>query len=325
MAGPAGGVRLISTRRDPRRGAARRRCGQVPLWIPLVLLASCLAWLVAALEGDLDLVGFTRIDPRRTRIDDSSGLVDARWRETLSARLASLPHVSALDPSGGQAIRAALLSLPFVAEVGQGRVLWPDGYDVRVRFREPVACVLVGDVYLTVSKEGVILPGAWVRPPWIGGGWLPLLVADEGALDSVLPQVQRGARLVATELRDALDVAISMRASLSPEDFETMGASAIDASHARQAGVDDPGVVLLLEGSRRVLFGRVPSSDEPGELPASKKWEALRRGLKALANTSADARDWELLDVRWDVPDVLWRDAEDDLTRDPTRGPARGD
>ncbi|MFN0007085.1 MAG: cell division protein FtsQ/DivIB [Planctomycetota bacterium] len=310
LAGLSGGIDHRVTRSDPRRPRLRRRAGQVPFWIPFALIASILAALSAALEGDLDLVGFTRIDPRRTTIADSSGLVDARWRETLAARLASLPPFSSIDPSAGPAIRAALLSLPFVAEVGEGRVLWPDGYDVRVRFREPVACVLVGDVYLAVSKEGVILPGEWVRPPWIGGGWLPLLAADEGALDRVRSEVHRGARLVAPEFADALDVATSMRASLSAEDFETMGAPAIDASHARRASVEDPGVVLHLEGGRRVFFGRIPGSDEPGELPASKKWDALRRGLKAIRNTSADARDWVLLDVRWDVPDVLWRDGE---------------
>ena len=293
-------------------GPRRRRFGQVPLWIPLALGASILAWLGASLEGDVDLVGFTRIDPRRTRIEDESGLVDARWRELLSARLASLPQVSALDPAGAEAIRAALLSLPFVAEVGEGRVLWPDGYDVRVRFREPVACVLVGDTYYAVSREGVILPGEWTRPPWIGVGWLPLLVGEEGAsLDPEGIAVPRGVRLVSAAFRDGLDVAISMRASLAAEEFETMGAPAIDASNARAASVEEPGVVLHLEGNRSVLFGRVPSSDEPGELPAAKKWDALRRGLKALAATSSDGRDWELLDVRWDVPDVLWRDAEE--------------
>lgn len=292
------------------------RGGQVPFWIPLALVASILAGLAASLEGDVDLVGFTRIDPRRTRIADASELVDPRWRETLSARLSSLPEISSIDPSAGPVIRAALLSLPFVAEVGEGRVLWPDGYDVPVRFREPVACVLVGDVYLAVSKDGVILPGDWTRPPWIGGGWLPLLVGDEGALDRVRPEVHRGARLVAAEFADALDVATSMRASLSAEDFETMGAPAIEARRARQASVDEPGVVLHLEGGRRVFFGRVPSSNEPGELPASKKWEALRRGLKSLRPTSADARDWTLLDVRWDVPDVLWRDGEPAAARE---------
>jgi hypothetical protein len=177
-----------------------------------------------------------------------------------------------------------------------------------VRFREPVACVLVGDHYLAVSKEGILLPGEWERPPWIGHGWLPLLVADDRA-GHALDRAPPGARLEAAELRDALDVAISMRAELAAEDFETMGAPAIDASEARRATVDEPGVVLHLEGERTVWFGRIPSSDEPGELPAAKKWEALRRGLKARRATSADARDWELLDVRWDVPDVLWRDA----------------
>jgi hypothetical protein len=166
--------------------------------------------------------------------------------------------------------------------------------------------VLVHDHYLSVSSDGVLLPGEWVRPPWIGEGWLPLLVAEPGALD----HAPVGARLANVELLDALDVAVSMRASLTAEDFETMGAPAIDAACARQASVEEPGVVLYLEGRRRVLFGRPPSSGEPGELPAEKKWESMRRGLRAMRATTRDARDWEILDVRWDVPDVLWRDAE---------------
>jgi hypothetical protein len=66
--------------------------------------------------------------------------------------------------------------------------------------------------------------------------------------------------------------------------------------------------VLWLEHGRRVNFGRTPDCGEPGELPAANKWDSLVRALKALRPTTVDARDWSLLDVRWDVPDVLWRD-----------------
>ncbi len=293
--------------RGARTRPARARAGQVPGWIPFLLLFSIGAWLVSALEGDVDLSAFTRIDPSRTRIEDPAGFVDARWRPALAARLASLPPVSSLDPTGVARIRSALSSLPFVAEVGEGRVIWPDGFDIPVRLREPAACIRVGDGYLSVSKDGVVLPGVWLRPPRIAGGWLLVL----GPLDAAFDRASPGQRLAERRHRDALAVAVSMRSSLSAEDFEVMGAPVIDASHAPTASVEDPGVVLQLEGSRRVYFGRAPGSNEPGELPEAKKWEALARALKALRATSADARDWSLLDVRWDVPDILWRDAGD--------------
>src|SRR5437867_2491051 len=78
---------VASLRRDP----ARSRAGQVPVWIPLALLCASAAWLFRTLADDARLSGFTSIDPRRSRIEGSSGFVDARWRPWLSTRLARMP------------------------------------------------------------------------------------------------------------------------------------------------------------------------------------------------------------------------------------------
>jgi hypothetical protein len=102
---------------------------------------------------------------------------------------------------------------------------------------------------------------------------------------------------------------VSRRGALAAEDFVVLGAPVIDATSARAASVSDPGVVLELEDGRRVLFGRAPNSGEPGELPVERKWASLAKAARALRPTTVDHRDWSLLDVRWDIADVLWRDA----------------
>ena len=47
-----------------RARSARARSGQVPAWIPLLLLVSVGVWLVSGLEFESHESGFTRIDPR---------------------------------------------------------------------------------------------------------------------------------------------------------------------------------------------------------------------------------------------------------------------
>jgi hypothetical protein len=145
-------------------------------------------------------------------------------------------------------------------------------------------------------------------PPWVGaepgGGYLPVLGRSGGGRDDLRP----GAVLGDEALLDALSVAISMRAALDAEDFDIMGPPLIDAEGARAASVEDPGVVIDLEGARRVLFGRAPRAAGPGELPAEMKWRALSSALRELRYGD---RDWDRLDVRWDEPVVRTRSAQE--------------
>jgi hypothetical protein len=72
--------------------------------------------------------------------------------------------------------------------------------------------------------------------------------------------------------------------------------------------VEEPGIRLLLEDKRLCLFGRSPTTEEPGELSVAAKWNALACALALFEATPP--RDWDLVDCRWDRPDLR-------LTRSP--------
>src|SRR6185295_18245299 len=72
-----------------------------------------------------------------------------------------------------------------------------------------------------------------------------------------------------------------------------------------------------LGGERLALFGRAPSSVEPGELAPEAKWRALARAL-ALYQGDPEGGDWDLVDLRWDRPDLALRGAPEVAALDPT-------
>jgi hypothetical protein len=310
-------------------GRARSaRSGRVPVWMVLGLFVSCTLWLVSAVAHEVEAAGFAVVDPRSSKLDVQTGFVDPRWNDWMAERLARLPRVSAFDAAGLQRIVDEIGRLPFVAQVGTPRVLWPDGLDLPLCLRRPVACILQGGEYTPVAEDGTLLPGRWPTPPWIqigpgharpvgsegsAGhlGFLPVIGPNDGALETAAP----GDRLVELRHRDALAVAIEMQAAFGREEFELFGPPLIDASRARQASLEVPGVVIFGEGRRVVWFGRPPGADAPGERPSEAKWAALKKALLHLrgANDVAPppgARDWSFLDVRFENGDIHWRDAK---------------
>ena len=158
----------------------------------------------------------------------------------------------------------------------------------------------------------MLLPGftpcwitTWPLPPRLGRAYLPVL----GPLDDPLfAQARTGDWLVEPEHTDALDVALSLSEHLDEPRRGALGRIVIDARNARRASVSEPGVRLELEGRRLALFGRAPCAGEPGELPPEAKWRALARAL-ALFEGDPIGGDWELVDLRWDRPDLALRNA----------------
>lgn len=281
------------------------RQGAVRLWVPLALLALALVWAFESLGDTVQAAEFTTIDTRRAHLD--SGLaefVDPRWSFELQELLARLPATRVEDQAGLERIRASVESLPFVAQVGTPRAIWPDGCELPVRLRRPVACVRSGEGFLLVSEEGYILPGTWPQPPRVNERLLPVLGPHSRDLEGLEP----GTRLSQARHVDALSVAIFLRKSLLPLDLDTLGPMLIDASAAREASVENPGVVLQLENQRRILFGRAPWNGQPGELPSELKCRSIARAAQLLRG-SADVppQDWTVVDVRWDMPGIETR------------------
>lgn len=290
------------------RSAPSARSGRVRAWIPFLVVLGTGVWLCESLAGTVRAAGFAVIDPARSRLCDpqevpaGGGFVDERWEQELRGVLAGAPAFEASDAESAASLARRVASLAFVAEVGEPRVVWPDGLEFPLRLRTPAACVRAGDDYTLVSQDGVLLPGTWSTVPWIGQGPLPVIGPNDRAFDGAAA----GSALVETRHKDALAVACSLRASLSAADFETLGPVLIDATRARLTSATEPGVLLRLANKRVIQFGRAPDSGEPGELPAQAKWRAVSKGLELL-RSGAPEKDWAVLDVRWDVPAIQWR------------------
>src|SRR5262245_47027188 len=141
---------MLSTR------ARAARAGRVPAWLTLGLGASFTLWMIEGLTSDVRASGFERIDPRSSRLDVRAGFVDPRGNDVLARWMCQLEPVSPHDRDGVERIARAVSQLPFVAEVGEPSVMWPDGIDLPLKLRTPAACVMQGSEYAAVADDGTI-------------------------------------------------------------------------------------------------------------------------------------------------------------------------
>jgi len=273
-----------------------------PWFAALLVLAALgvLAFGLHALSRRVEASHFARVEPGRVRLEARAGWADPRWEEEIAWSLAAIPPFAIEDEPARTRLGAQLASLSFVASVGAVEPLWPDGLQLDLRLRRPVACVQMGHAFVALDAEGVVLSGRWPLPPRVGSGFLPVLWCPEKETAGL----SAGARVDGHALLDGLAVASGLFRHLDADALDTLGRIAIDARNARKASVEEPGVRLLLEHARLVLFGRSPLSSEPGELPLELKWSALSDGL-ALLRSGDPERDWDLLDLRFDTP--RWR------------------
>ena len=243
------------------------------------------------------------VEPALLELDGLPGWADDRWGDELMARLGALPPFRSDDSAGLARFVDAVSSLSFVEELevtGIDRLT--GALALRMQLAEPVACVPVGEYFQTVSAAGTLLAGLWPSPPLFGRRFLPVIGPLSDA-DTLFAFAEPGDFLAEEEHLAALAVALSMHAHLSADEAAPLGRVVIDASRAARASVAEPGVRLELEGQRLVLFGRPPTTAEPGELDAAHKWRSIARGAALLAERGRP-RDWDLLDARWDRPDL---------------------
>jgi hypothetical protein len=292
------------TARAARLARRAQRGGILTLLCLSIAICASVLFLLA-LRRDVDAAEFSRVDTSSARLDAGAGWVDPRWSDEVADRVAQLEAFPCDDAEAIARVAEELRALSFVAGVDQPEVLWPDGLRVVVRLRMPVACIRAGREYLPVCADGTLLSGAWPTPPARGPGFLPVIALDE------VPSFRPGTALWSPDALDGLAVAVSMWEKLDDVALARLGRAVIDARRARKASVEEPGTVLLLENGRRVLFGRAPTTSEPGELPCERKWASLSNALAVLPDKGAPWAgppcDWELVDVRWDVPEMLPR------------------
>jgi hypothetical protein len=271
--------------------------GGVPAWLPLALLAAGVVAWQRGLAERVQRTGFGRVEASQVRADLPQPWADPRWSLELRQVVAD---GGPLDPEDGAALedlRARLAALSFVREATLPRVLWPDGLELDVCLRRPVACVAWGEAFLLVDDQGVLLSGAWSVPPSLDGMFLPVIGERDGALDDLRP----GDALVERRHLDALSIARSLWEHVDPSWGPWIGRLQIVADDVDLASVEIPGAVLRLEGGREAWFGRSPNKASAGELPVSQRWSNLVQVLERAADPEHPV-DWAVADLRFDRP-----------------------
>jgi hypothetical protein len=243
------------------------------------------------------------VDPASAKLVDVPTWVDPRWLERVRVELARTPPFACSERSFLEPLAASLRALSFVAAVERCELAADGELRLELTLRKPVACIPSRGDYLLVDEDGVVLEGRWPLPPRLANVPLPVLAADE-----LFERARPGDWLVEPEHEDALDVALSLFAHTTPEERARLGPVEIDARRGRVASVEEPGVRLTLAGERQALFGRGPSSDEPGELAPAAKWRSLARALELFERNPA-LHDWSLVDLRWDRPELVLKSA----------------
>jgi hypothetical protein len=217
--------------------------------------------------------------------------------------LARTPPFACADVAFLAQLEASVRGLSFVESVVRCELSPQGALVLELTLRKPVACIPSRGDFLLVDADGVVLEGRWPLPPRLGSVPLPVL-----AQDVLFERARPGDWLVEPEHEDAIDVALSLAETLTSAERAELGRIEIDAARARRASIDEPGVRLALEGGREALFGRSPSSDEPGELSPAAKWRSLARA-RALFEQDPAAHDWSLVDLRWDRPELVLKNA----------------
>jgi len=277
-----------------------RRAGRIPAWLPVGIVAVGILSLVASLGREASERGVARIDATRYRLHADGRWVSPAWTARLERLLLAARMLPAGDREGIQALVDQVEALSFVAEVGPPEVKWPDGLVLPLRLHEPIACLRVGDDFLPVAADGTVLAGYGYAPHHAHGGHLPALGPHGLDADPDFP-FEPGDVLAHPAHVAALGVAASMWDHLDDEDRRRLGRVVVDASSLHAWDGKPGGVVIDLEGARRVHFGRSPRVEAPGELPVATKWAHVREALVRWE----DGAGFAAVDARWDEPDWL--------------------
>jgi hypothetical protein len=177
------------------------------------------------------------------------------------AKLASLPEESSLlDEQLTREIHDAFALHPWVEEVVSVRKQVPAKIEVKLTYRRPVAMVQVRSGMYPVDRRGILLP-----PADFSVASTRLYPLVEGVRST--PQGPAG-----TSWGDPL---VEGAARLSDElssHWKKFKLTAIVVPQAGVAADTAEGVYSLRsEGGSRIVWGRAPGSDNPGELATDKK------------------------------------------------------
>jgi hypothetical protein len=196
------------------------------------------------------------------------------------------PPLSIMDDNLTRRIAEAFSLHPWVAKVRQVRKFYPARVEVELVYRKPVAMVVVQDGLRPVDVEGVHLPT---------GDFCPL---DADRYPRLTGVTSTPVGPVGTPWGDPRVVGGAQIAAAFGPDWQELKLDHIAATNLAEPGhPNDCLYEIFTPSGTRILWGRAPGSDLPGEVPAADKVLRLKRYLAE--NGSLEGRSGpQELDVR---------------------------
>ena len=203
---------------------------------------------------------------------------------------AELPDkLSALDGQLPQRLADAFALHPWIARVVEVRNEFPAAVKVTVEYRQPVALVQVPHGYYAVDGEGILLPPQ------------DFTTADASqylVIKGIISTPQNGA---GHRWDDPALTAAAQLAELLTSKWEQLQIASIIAPRDAATGgdIDSLQFDLLTANGTRILWGRAPGSQHPGELTPAQKLGRLNKYLAEFGSFDRPSGPYEIDIRRW--------------------------
>lgn len=222
-------------------------------------------------------------DPQQIEITPRPEWIRGDLRRQIIQHGNLTPPTSLLEPDLTRQVAQAFALHPWVERVDRVQKLPTGKVQVDLTYRRPVCMVEVARGLLPVDVQGVLLPSEDFSP--VDAEMYPRLIGVETApLGSIGTRwgdglVDRGAQLA--------DVLVGVWREFS------LRAIAVTNDPATAFTAGEPSFDLLTAGGSRIVWGRAPTAELPGEPLAQEKLARLRRHL-----VQHHSLDGEPLDLR---------------------------
>ncbi|MEX0701064.1 MAG: hypothetical protein WD069_03125 [Planctomycetales bacterium] len=211
-----------------------------------------------------------------------------------ATRQAGLPEeMSLLDDRLARDVAEAFRLHPWVRNVVRVEKKYPARVVVELEYREPVAMVQVSRGMYPVDADGVLLPPA------------DFSVADTNRYPTLAEVKSTPQGPAGSSWGDPVVIGGAKLAAVLLPDWRELGLTAIRATHSASAKLDDITYELVTRGGSRIVWGRPPQSDHPGELTPEQKLGRLKDYRERFGDFDApdgpyeiDIRHWQQISRR---------------------------
>ena len=216
-----------------------------------------------------------------------SGPVPANLVEQVEQQFEVARELSILDDRLASDIAEAFRKHPWVANVVSVRKSFPAAISVELEYRQPVAMVQVPGGRIPIDLGGVVLPTA------------DFSASDLASFPVIQNITPNSALRPGAVWKDPALLSAAKLASLLRDKWKPLKLEAIFVPRTGDVSSDakEVSLVLIGQGGSRILWGRAPGNDHPGELEPIQKIRRIENYLTEFGDYTQPKGPYEI-DIR---------------------------